>query len=125
MTSRVLAILALSTSLVSASWIDITKLPPMDNYGWKRVIELRGRHLEALDTALHQFRADHFSTSGDLKRFTITVQQRGDIIAIAFAPDYHEASSKGLPGRNKFGTYITYFVSLRTLKLVGFHFERD
>jgi hypothetical protein len=125
MTSRVLAILALSTALASASWIDITKLPPMENYGWKQVIELRGRHLEALDTALHQFRGDGFSTSGDLQHFSVTLQQRGDIVAIAFAPEYHEASSKGLPGRNKFGTYITYFVSVRTLKLVGFHFERD
>ena len=97
----------------------------MDNEGWKQVVELRGRHLEALDIALQQFRGDRLSTSGDLKHFTVTLQQHGDIVAIAFAPEYHEASSKGLPGRNKFGTYVTYFISLRTLKLVGFHFERD
>jgi hypothetical protein len=125
MTARILTFATLVISALSAVAIDITKLPSMDNYGWKQVIEMRGRRLEALDIALHQFREDRFSTSGDLKHFTITVQQRGDTLAIAFAPEYHEASSRGVPGRNKFGTYITYFVSLRTLKLVAFQFERD
>jgi hypothetical protein len=125
MTARILTFAILVVTALSAAAIDITKLPSMDNYGWKQVIEIRGRHIEALDTALQQFREDRFSTSGDLRHFTITVQQRRDTLAIAFAPEYHEASSKGLPGRNKFGTYITYFVSLRTLKLVAFHFERD
>ena len=125
MTARILTCAILVVTALSAAAIDITKLPSMDNYDWKQVIAMRGRHLEALDTALQQFREDHFSTSGDIRHFTITVQQRGATLAIAFAPEYHEASSKGLPGRNKFGTYVTYFVSLRTLKLVGFHFERD
>lgn len=125
MTKRVLAVGVLSMTALSAWAIDITKLSAMDNYGWKQVAEIRGRHIEAIDTALRQFREDRFSTSGDLKHFTVTVQQRGDTLAIAFAPKYDEASRPGLPGRNKFGTYITYFVSLHTLKLVGFHFERD
>jgi hypothetical protein len=119
----VLIILVLSGGTLQA--MDITKLPPMDNYGWLEVAEISGRYVEVLETALRQFREDHFSTSGDLKHFTVSMQRRGDRVAIAFAPDYHEASSRGLPGRNKYGTYITYFVSLRTLKLVGFHFERD
>ena len=73
MTKRVLAVGVLSMIALSAWAIDITKLPAMDNYGWKQVVELRGRHLEAIDTALHQFREDRFSTSGDLKRFSVTV----------------------------------------------------
>src|SRR5690348_8952941 len=114
MTARVLATMVFLSLEVSASAIDITKLPSMDNYGWQKVTEIRARYVEAMATALHQFREDRFSTSGDLKHFTVTVQQHGDTLAIAFAPEYHEASSRGLPGRNKFGTYITYFVSLRT-----------
>jgi hypothetical protein len=102
--------------------VDITRLPPMDNYGWQEVTENRGRYVEAIDTALHQFREDRLSTSGNLKHFTVKVQRHGDTLAIAFSPEYHESSSRGLPGRNKYGTYITYFVSLRTLKLVEISF---
>jgi hypothetical protein len=101
MTARILTFTIFVVTVLSAAAIDITKLPSMDNYGWKQVMEMRGRHLEALDTALQQFREDRYSTSGDLRHFTITVQQRGDTLAIAFSPEYHEASSKGLPGRNK------------------------
>ena len=32
---------------------------------------LEGVELEAMEVALRQFREDHFSTSGDLKHFTI------------------------------------------------------
>jgi hypothetical protein len=125
MTSRIVTFIAFAIAAAQASAVDITKLPPMDEHGWPLVIELRGRHLEALDIALHQFREDRFSTSGDLKHFTVEVRRSGDRLAVGFLPEHHIASSRSLPGRNKYGTFITYFVSLRTLKIIGFHFERD
>ncbi|HEY4282183.1 MAG TPA: hypothetical protein VGM62_03895 [Chthoniobacterales bacterium] len=30
-----------------------------------------------------------------------------------------------LPARNKYGTYITYAASLRTLNIIGYTFEHD
>src|SRR5215472_8810066 len=81
MTARVLGTKAFLWLAVSASAIDITKLPSMDNYGWKKVTEIRGRHLDAMATALHQFREDRFSASGDLKHFAVTLQQRDDTLA--------------------------------------------
>jgi hypothetical protein len=76
--------------------------------------------------ALHAFREyPSFSTSGDLKHFTVELRRRDDKLAVSFFPEYHERSSRSLPGRNKYGTYITYFVSLRSLKVIAYTFERD
>src|ERR1041384_6633289 len=126
MTTRVLIILALSLTVATAQTVDLNKLPSMDYSGWPEVAKLTGRHVEAVDVALHAFREyPSFSTSGDLKHFTVELRRRGDKLAVSFFPEYHERSSRSLPGRNKFGTYITYFVSLSSLKIVAYTFERD
>jgi hypothetical protein len=105
--------------------VDLNKLPPM-HYKMHADVELKGREVEAIEVALRQFRENHYSTSGDLKRFTVELQREsGGRLAVSFFPELHEPSQHALPARNKYGTYITYFVSLRTLKIVGRTWERD
>jgi hypothetical protein len=87
-------------------------------------VKLKGRELEAMEVALRHFHAHHYSSSGDLKHFEIELRRHRDELEISFWPEYTE-KSLALPARNKYGTYITYFVSLRTLKITNFHYERD
>ncbi len=125
MTARILGFVVVACVVATAHAVDLNKLPPMDDWDWPKVVELKGRDLQAIDVALHQFRENHFSTSGDLKHFTVEVSRRGDKLAVAFSPDWRGPDHRITPARNKYGTRITYFVSLRTLKIVGYHFERD
>ena len=125
MTARSLAILAFALTAAVSHAVDITKLPPMNNEGRPADVELKGREVAAIDVALRQFREDRFSTSGDLKHFTVELHRHPGKLAVSFFPEYHPPSQRGLPGRNKHGTYITYFVSLRTFKVVGYTFQRD
>jgi hypothetical protein len=126
MPARVLIIVALTITAATAQTVDLNKLPSMDYSDWPEVTKLTGRHVEAIDVALHAFREyPSFSTSGDLKHFTVELRRRDDKLAVSFFPEYHERSSRSLPGRNKHGTYITYFVSLRSLKVIAYTFERD
>ena len=90
MTARIVTITAIALALSSAQAVDINKLPPMDDYGWKEAGKLNGRDVEAVDAALRQFREDHFSTSGDLKHFTVELRRHGDTLAVAFFPEYIE-----------------------------------
>jgi len=126
MTARILVLVCLALTLPNAWAVDLDKLPPMNQKNkFSSDVELKGRELEAVEVALRQFREDRFSTSGDLKHFTVELFREPGKLFVGFYPEYHQASSKGLPGRNKYGTYITYAVSLRTLKIIGYHFERD
>ena len=124
MTAHIVTIAAIAVTLSTARVLDINKLPPMDDYSWQEAGKLNGRDVEAVDAALRQFREDHFSTSGDLKHFTVELRRHGDRLAVAFFPEYIDRHLI-TPARNKYGVYITYFVSLRTLKIVGYHYERD
>lgn len=125
MTSRTLILAALALALSSAYAIDISKLPPMVPKKISADLELKGREIEAIEVALRQFREDRFSTSGDLKHFTVELHREPGKLFVSFYPEYHPASQRSLPGRNKYGTFITYAVSLRSLKIVGYTFERD
>jgi hypothetical protein len=125
MTARIFVPLAFFAYMLTLSHAeDMRKVPPM-TYEGSADVELKGRELEAIEVALRQFRKARFSTSGDLRHFTIELRRRGGNLAVSFFPEYDEASSHALPARNKYGTYITYFVSLETLKIVGYTFERD
>jgi hypothetical protein len=126
MTARIFFLIALTSTLGNALAVDLNTLPPMNQKNkFSPNVELKGRELEALEVALRQFREDRFSASGDLKHFTVELFREPGKLFVGFYPEYHPASSKGLPGRNKYGTYVTYAVSLRTLKVIGYHFERD
>jgi len=125
MTTRILVVIALTCSLASARAVDLNKLPPMQ-YKMRADVELNGREVEAIEVVLQQFRENHYSTSGDLKHFTVELRREsGGRLAVSFFPELHEPNQHALPARNKYGTYITYFVSLRTLKIVRFTWERD
>jgi hypothetical protein len=125
MTARVLVFLALACSVEAARAVDLNKLHPKNETKMSPDVGLKGREVEAIEVALRQFRENRFSISGDLKHFTVELRREGSTLFVSFFPEYHERSSRGLPGRNKYGTYITYAVSLRTLKIIGYHFERD
>ena len=125
MTTPFVALTVLALSAASAQALDITTLPPMNEKKLSGDIVLKGREVEALEVALRQFRADRFSTSGDLKHFTVEFYREPGKLFVAFLPDHHMPSQRATPARNKYGTFIHYAVSLRTLKIIGFHFERD
>jgi len=125
MTARIVILLIIACSLAPARAVDLSKLPPMNETKAGHDVELKGRELEAMEVALRQFRADHFSTSGDLKHFEIWLTREPGKLFVSFLPDTDERSHRITPARNKYGTFITYAVSLRTLKIIGYHFERD
>jgi hypothetical protein len=125
MTARIFILLAsFACTLALSHAEDMRKVPPM-TYEGAADVELKGREFEAMEVAFRQFRKAQFSASGDLRHFTIELRRRGGNLAVSFFPELDEASSHALPARNKYGTYITYFVSLETLKIVGYTFERD
>ena len=125
MTARILLVLTFVCGLRAAHAIDMRTVPPMHSEKIAADVQLKGRELEAIEVALRQFRVAKFSTSGDLKHFTIELRREPGKVFVSFYPEYHEASSHALPARNKYGTYITYAASLRTLKIIGYTFERD
>src|SRR5437879_3231189 len=110
MTARIVFAVAFACTLTTTRAVDMRNVPPMI-YEGPADIELKGRELEAIEVALRQFRQAHFSSSGDLKHFTIELRRRGGKLAISFFPEYDEHSRRALPGRNKYGTFVTYFVS--------------
>ena len=125
MTARILVLFAIAVSLATAGAVDLRKLPPMNETKFPPDFEFRGRELEAMEVALRQFREDRFSTSGDLKHFSILLTREPGKLFVTFGPDTHDRSHRTTPARNKYGTWITYAISLRTLKVIGYHFERD
>src|SRR4051812_33999210 len=125
MTSRIVALAIVVCALAPARAVDLSKLPPMNETKTSRDVGLKGRELEAMEIAHRQFRQDRFSASGDLKHFSVQLTREPGKLFVSFVPEYHLPSSRSLPGRNKFGTCITYAVSMRTLQIIGYHFERD
>jgi hypothetical protein len=125
MTTRILFLIAFSVAATHASAVDLEKFPPMNETKLSPDVEFRGRELEAMEVALRQFREDHFSTSGDLKHFTVQVTREPGKLFVTFGPDMDERTHRITPARNKYGTWITYAVSLRSLKIIGYHYERD
>jgi hypothetical protein len=125
MISRVLVAIVFVCTVATARAVNLNNLTSVDYSDWRKAGKLSGCDVEAIDSALHQFRENRFSTSGSLKHFTVELRRRGDKLAVSFFPEYDEPSSRSLPGRNNYGTYITYVVSLQTLKIVAYTFERD
>ena len=125
MTTRILLVLVLACSIAVARAVDLRTLPPMNETKMSPDVELKGREVEAIEVALHQFRENRYSTSGDLKHFTVELRREGSKLFVSFFPEMHEPSHRITPAQNKYGTFITYAVSLRTLKIIGYHYERD
>jgi hypothetical protein len=88
MTTRILVLLAFACILASARAVDLNKLPPMQ-YKMRADVELKvkGREVEAIEVALRQFRKNHYSTTGNLKHFTVELRREsGDRLAVSFFP---------------------------------------
>jgi hypothetical protein len=124
MTTRILILLCLAFAFQQAYAVDLEKLPPMNETKHPADVELTGREIEAIEVALRQFRQDRFSKSGDLKHFSIQLTREPGKLFVAFLPDI-EPNDRTTGGSTKYGTFIHYAVSLRTLKIIGYHFERD
>jgi len=122
MTLRVLVLFAVVAKLAAAQAVDIDKLPPMAYQG-NADVELKGRELQAIEVAFQQFR--HDQRANDVKNFTVELRRRSGKLLISFFPKSDEASHHIKPAWNKYGTYITYFVSLHSLKVVGYTYEAD
>jgi hypothetical protein len=125
MTARTLILVCLAFTLRLVCAVDLEKLPPMNETKMSPDVELKGREVEAIEVALRQFRENRLSKSGDLKHFTVELRKEGSKLFVSFFPEMHLPSHRITPAENKYGTYITYAVSLRTLKIIGYHFERD
>jgi hypothetical protein len=124
MTTRALIVICLAFTLRPVCAADLEKLPPMNETKHPPDVELKGREIEAIEVALRQFRRDRFSRSGDLKHFTIQLTREPGRLFVAFLPEI-ERGDHTPGGATKYGTFIHYAVSLRTLKIIGYHFERD
>jgi len=105
--------------------VDLRTLPPMNETKMSPDVELKGREVEAIEVALRQFRENRYSKSGDLKHFTVELRREGSKLFVSFFPEMHLPSHRITPAENKYGVYITYAVSLRTLRVIGYHYERD
>ena len=125
MTTRFLFLIAFACSIGTTRAVDLRTLPPMNETKMSPDVELKGREVEAIEVALRQFRENRYSTSGDLKHFTVELRREGSKLFVSFFPEMHESSHGITPARNKYGIFITYAVSLRTLKIIGYHYERD
>lgn len=125
MTARILLCTAFACFVGRASAVSLDQLPSKDYSEWPIATELKGREVEAIAVALRQFRDDRFSTSGDLKHFRVVVRRHSAEVSVSFFPEFHDPSHRITPARNKYGTWITYFVALPTLKIVAYTFERD
>lgn len=126
MTARILIVLCLAFTVPVVCAVDLEKLPPMnEKRNYPPDVEVKGRELEAMEVALRQFRENHFSTSGDLRNFTVQLIREPGKLFVTFCPKIDEPSHRITPARNKYGMWITYAVSLRTLKIIGYHYERD
>jgi hypothetical protein len=125
MTTRVLLFIALACSIGTARAVDLRTLPSMNETKMSPDVELKGREVEAIEVALRQFRENRYSKSGDLKHFTVELRREGSKLFVSFFPEMHLPSHRITPAENKYGVYITYAVSLRTLKVIGYHYERD
>lgn len=92
----------------------------MDYSDWREAGKLSGRDVEAIDVALNQFSENHFSSSGNLKHFTVELRRLAEKLAVSFFPEYDERSSRGLPGRNKYGAYTRSLSVSEILEICGY-----
>jgi hypothetical protein len=125
MTTRALLLIILVCSTGTTRAVDLRTLPPMNETKMSPDVELKDREVEAIEVALRQFRENRYSKSGDLKHFTVELRREGNTLFVSIFPEMNLPSHRITPAENKYGVYITYAVSLRTLRVIGYHYERD
>jgi hypothetical protein len=88
---------------------------------------LSGREVNAISVATAAFRAGHYSTSGDMKHFTVEFERRGDVLEVAFVPDEPpepRPNHAETGGSTIYGQTVHFYISLRSLKIVRWHLAR-
>jgi hypothetical protein len=88
---------------------------------------LSGREVSAISVATAAFRAGHYSTSGDMKHFTVDLERRGDVLEVAFVPDEPPGPRPNhaeTGGSTIYGQTVHFYISLRSLKIVRWHLAR-
>jgi hypothetical protein len=94
MTARIIVATALVCIAPGLLAIDMRTVPAMHSDKIAADVKLKGRELEAMEVALRQFREAQFSTSGDLRHFTIELRREPGKLFVSFYPEYHEPSQR-------------------------------
>ena len=89
-------------------------------------IELTGREVEAVSVAVAAFKRSRYSTSGDLRHFTVELDRHGKELEVTFVPNIPRLrpDEAGTGGSNIYGHEVHYFVALKSLKIIRMHFAR-
>jgi hypothetical protein len=89
--------------------------------------ELRGSEAEAIAVAVAAFKRGPYSPSHDLAHFAVELARRGQQLEVTFIPDDPQRPNPtyaGTGGSTIYGQEVTFYVSLRSLKIVRWHLAR-
>jgi hypothetical protein len=90
-------------------------------------VRLTGREAEAIAVATRDFVAKHYSTSGDLRHYTIELERQGKSVEIDFLADLPHPLRQieaGTGSGTLYGLHVSYIVSLDPPKILKFWFSR-
>ena len=91
------------------------------------VRELRGRETEAIGVAVAAFKRGPYSPSHDLTHFSVELERQGQQLKVTFIPDDPRRPGPnyvGTGGSTVYGQEVSFYVSLRSLKIVRWHLAR-
>jgi len=90
-------------------------------------VKLSGREAEAVSLATRDFIAKHYSTSRDLRHYTVEIERQGKTLEIVFLPDEPRPlrpNEAGTGSGTAYGLCVTYVASLNPPKIIRFYFAR-
>src|SRR4051794_19319526 len=90
-------------------------------------IALSGREVSAIAVAVAAFNAGHYSTSGDMKHFSVELKRHTNVLEVTFVPDEspgRRPNHAETGGSTTYGQEVHFYVSLRSLKIVRWHLSR-
>jgi hypothetical protein len=89
--------------------------------------ELRGREAEAIVVAVAAFKHGPYSPAHDLAYFAMELERKGQQLKVTFIPDDPAnpgPNHVGTGGSTIYGQEVSFYVSLRSLKIVRWHLAR-
>jgi len=102
-----------------AFWVDASR--PAN------AVTLTGLEVAALGVAARDFKDRHYSVSGDLRHYTVTIERKGQSVEIAFLanePRPLRKNEAGTVGGTAYGLHVTYVLSLSQAKIIEFYFSK-
>ena len=90
-------------------------------------ITLSGREISAITVTAAAFKAGHYSTSGDMKHFSVELKRHGNVLEVAFVPDEPPGprpNDAETGGSTIYGHEVHFYISLRSLKIVRWHLAK-